>query len=170
MQSQSTHERFWSKVDKSGECWLWTGTVNGKGYGSLYFNGKVEGTHRVSFALTNGPIPPGLIVCHRCDNPPCVRPEHLFLGTYSENALDCSAKGRANGAARAHYGEDHGRAKVTWDVVREIRRRHPRPPGRGKNKGGVLLSDTAREFGLSSGQLSAIVAKRSWREEVMPNV
>lgn len=83
-------ERFWARVDKSGCCWVWTGSCNNKGYGR--FDG--EYAHRFSWRLLSGPIPDGLNVLHRCDNPPCVRPDHLFLGTVSDNARDMWAKGR----------------------------------------------------------------------------
>jgi len=157
-------ERFWAKVTKSETCWEFAGPYNGGGYASF----GATGAHRFSYALHFGAIPDGLHVLHRCDNRRCVRPDHLFLGTPRDNALDCSAKGRANGPARAHHGEDHGRAKLTWGIVREIRRRHPHPPGRGKGDHG--LQQTAEEFGVTSGLISQVVAQRIWREGGVPNV
>jgi excisionase family DNA binding protein len=88
--------RFWRYVEKSDGCWQWTGAANPKGYGNIG-RGKGLGTakaHRVSWELHFGPIPPGLYVCHACDNPPCVRPDHLFLGTAQDNNNDKIAKGR----------------------------------------------------------------------------
>lgn len=82
---------FWSMVAKSDGCWVWTGTRWSTGYGRLV-GGRAA--HRVAWELTNGPIPRGLLVCHHCDNPPCCRPDHLFLGTSKDNAMDASAKGR----------------------------------------------------------------------------
>ena len=99
-------------------CWSWTGARGPQGYG---FIKRKDGTqlraHRVSYELAFGPIPPGLQVCHRCDNPPCVRPGHLFLGTARDNAADMVAKGRA---AR-NVGEQNGSARLTRAQVAQIR-------------------------------------------------
>lgn len=92
-------ERFWSKVDKTGKngCWIWTASLVGEnGYGFFRIS-KGEGcmpAHRYSYTLSNGVIPKGMLVCHTCDNPQCVNPNHLFLGTHKDNALDREAKGR----------------------------------------------------------------------------
>ena len=92
-------ERFWSKVEKTDGCWLWKSTKIPNGYGQMHFGHKYLRkpmlAHRVSWILHNKTnIPDGLFVCHHCDNPPCVRPDHLFAGTRSDNMLDCSKKGR----------------------------------------------------------------------------
>lgn len=122
--------RFWSHVDVSGECWVWLGCRNHRGYGLFGVNGKCRSAHRVAYEIAHGIIPDGLFVLHRCDNPACVRPDHLWLGTHADNMNDRNVKGRtAKGerhAARIHpermpRGEKHYLAKLTDTQVRFIR-------------------------------------------------
>lgn len=89
-------ESFWSRVKKTEECWLWTGSKTSSGYGlhCTKHKGGKKIASRAIWESVNGPIPAGLLVCHRCDNPPCVRPDHLFIGTQSDNMRDASEKGR----------------------------------------------------------------------------
>jgi hypothetical protein len=87
-------KRFLSKVSKSDGCWEWTASKQTYGYGKMWFNGRLECAHRISFILFKGEIPKGIFVCHVCDNPPCVNPEHLFLGTVGDNIRDMVKKGR----------------------------------------------------------------------------
>lgn len=159
------------KVVRHAEgCWEWKAAVNAKGYGTVSVSGRPVGAHRFAYEAYVGPIPPGLFVLHRCDNPPCTRPDHLFVGSQSENQLDCLTKGRSNLEAKVHRGEDHGGAKLTWDAVREIRRRRmTRTPGR-RLRAPNRIADIAQEFGVTDSLISQIVAGRIWREEVMPNV
>lgn len=102
-------ERFWAKVQKTATCWLWTATRNPKGYGLFKIAGTCRPAPRVAWELLHGPIPDGFYVCHTCDNPPCVKPAHLFLGTPTDNARDRVAKGHH----RTPRGDEH------WS------RRHP---------------------------------------------
>ncbi len=107
--SMDRWQSFWSKVDlSSGECWIWTGTRGPQGYGRIRVGGRRStGAHRFAWEIVRGPVPDGLFVCHRCDNPPCVRPDHLFLGTASDNAWDCARKGRRPQSKRTHCPQGH---------------------------------------------------------------
>jgi hypothetical protein len=90
----TVEDRFWANVDKSGDCWEWQASVNLDGYGRFCLKGKRIRAHRLSWVLANGEIPEGMCVLHKCDNPPCVSPDHLFLGTRADNVRDMVQKGR----------------------------------------------------------------------------
>jgi len=100
-----TEARFWAKVrlGSPGECWEWTASRNATGYGQFCFGGTKRRAHRVAYALTHGEIPAGMCALHRCDNPPCVNPAHLFLGTQEDNNADRDEKGRQ----RSPCGDRH---------------------------------------------------------------
>lgn len=110
--SAKTISRFWAKVDKRGpdECWTWTAGLNGQGYGIFCIGGKARGAHRVSYFLSRGEIGNGLSVCHSCDNPPCVNPAHLWVGTAQDNSDDRVRKGRAYNGPPPNYGKTGGTA------------------------------------------------------------
>lgn len=147
-------ERFWANVQKGGpgECWLWTGLLTDKGYGRVFSNGRYLGAHRFSYRLHEGPVPKGLFVCHRCDNPRCVNPDHLWLGTNADNMADMAEKGRANHEPRM-LGESHTRAKLTEKKVREIRR---------LRREGLTLEAIAKQYGVCFQTVSLVVNRKSW--------
>ena len=149
-------ERFWSHVNRGGEdaCWPWTGQLwKSNRYGKLRFRYAWLRAHRVAWILTHGHVPDGLCILHRCDNRSCVNPDHLFLGTYTDNARDMIKKRRGRGQFPA--GESHPCAKLTKDNVREIRRL--------RALGGMTCQAIATRFGLKSrGQITLIAKKRIW--------
>lgn len=102
-------ERFWEKVEKSDDCWVWVGARNLQGYGKIYIQGKYYGSHRVSYVLENGEIPDGMVVDHRCFNPPCVNPLHLRAATYKQNNEN---------QQHARASNRSGVRGVTWDKAR----------------------------------------------------
>jgi hypothetical protein len=110
-------ERFWSKVKKTKNCWVWTDSIAARGYGRLIFDNKPFPAHRLSWELHYGKIPGRLCVLHKCDNRRCVRPDHLFLGTRADNVYDMVKKGRG----KPCRGETNGRSKLTDNQIREIR-------------------------------------------------
>lgn len=115
MTMQQTVESFWARVAKGDKCWEWTGGVTGaEGYGSMYVRGRPRTTaHRFSYELVHGCVPKGLMVCHKCDNPKCVRPDHLFAGTAKENYHDAVKKGRGIGRPSClDYSYEKRKAKV----------------------------------------------------------
>ena len=106
-------DRFWSHVDTAGECWEWTGARNTQrgGYGTFTESRKsghrIWRAHRLAYELTYGPIPPGLVILHQCDNPACVRPDHLMAGTQADNIADMMAKGRHASTMQTHCAHGH---------------------------------------------------------------
>lgn len=117
----TTAESFWARVDRTGDCWIWTGGLTDKGYGSVGFQRHSSiGAHRVSWALTHGGALPDEWVLHHCDNPPCVRPSHLFLGDAVANNQDRQAKGRTRGFV-TRTGSQHHRYSVSPQVMAAAR-------------------------------------------------
>jgi hypothetical protein len=145
-------ERFWEKVEKSETCWLWTAYRNRDDYGSILWHGKVRLAHRVAWEITHGADPADMDVCHTCDNPACVNPAHLFLGTAKDNADDMAAKGRAPN----NRHESNPNAKLTLAQVAAIRARH--------QAGEATQSQMAREHGVSFGTIWFIVNRITWTE------
>jgi hypothetical protein len=145
----SHEERFWLQVNKTETCWLWMSARDRDGYGR--FHAEHDGVrhktaHRYSYHLNKGKIPFGLQVCHTCDVPACVRPEHLFLGTGADNMADKIMKGRA----RWRIGEDHGMAILTEEQAQAILN-DPRPH-----------AQIAHEYGVHVQTISSLKTRVSW--------
>lgn len=148
-------ERFWSKVavtKNHDDCWLWQAGLTHSGYGQFSLGGrkgKHIPAHRYSYTIANGEIPSGLFVCHRCDNPLCVNPNHLFVGTHVDNVQDMVSKGRQQKAER------HGNRKLTVKQVQCIRDRYA--------QGGITLKELGDEFGVSEATISLTVRRIHWK-------
>ena len=161
--------RFWQKVKKlpGDGCWEWQAAfflhprTRENTYGCVWTGSKRDGSgrmkaaHIVAWTMENGPVPDGMKVCHRCDNPKCVRHDHLFLGTQRDNVRDMQKKGRE----RHSTGEGHYHSKLTADQVLEIRRRYVK--GRGRYIRGNSL-ELAQAFGVSRGTITDVVT-RAWK-------
>lgn len=151
--------RFWSKVDKSGPvpehcpelgpCWVWTGGKTGAGYGQLRVSSRAILAHRLSWALINGE-PGELCVLHSCDQPACVRPQHLFLGTHAANMADMIRKGRHGGP----FGETHPHGKLSSNDVFAIL---------DALKKGATHRSLASRYGVSHHSIGAIARGQAWR-------
>lgn len=155
--SETWEPRFWAKVNKTDGCWLWMAGKKLSGYGQLqmgtFRNPKQMSSHRLSWSLANGPIPPGMSVCHKCDVPSCVRPDHLFLGTQKQNLADMVKKGRH--ARVAPKGEAHCHAKLTAANVLEARRLH--------KETGIGCNRLGRMFGVNFRTMNLVLARKTWK-------
>lgn len=155
MYPQSFVDRFWQKIakGKDDECWNWTASCAGKGYGQIKppkgFGRRNHYAHRVAFTLTHGGIPDGLEICHRCDNPKCCNPRHLFAGTRADNAADMAEK------MRSTWGERSGTCKLTTEQVEELR---------DELSAGTPQRVIADYFGISQAQVSRIARGEQWNK------
>jgi predicted XRE-type DNA-binding protein len=163
--SKSLEERFWEKVDKNGsipehqpelgQCWEWRGARSRDGYGRLRKPGQKKAeqrelyAHVIAWQIANDPIPQGMCVLHKCDNPPCCNPAHLFLGTRTDNNLDKKLKGRIND----RHGANNSNVKITEDDVTEIRKLVAL---------GMSQIDVGAQFGIKQPQVSRIIRGVSW--------
>lgn len=151
-------QRFWTKVQRQdGEkCWLWTGAISGSGYGTvaLPVTGKSINAHRIAYELVYGPIPDNLNVLHRCDVRNCVRPDHLFLGTYHDNTMDAIHKGRFP-QAEGTPGEKNHNAKLTEVQVIQIKH---------QLLANVPVESIAAQFGVHKQTIIEIRKERNWKQ------
>ena len=148
MTKKNTEHDFWGKVVKgTNGCLEWMGAKDHCGYGIFYYDNRNLLAHRYLYSIKNGPIPKGMCVCHKCDNPSCVNVDHLFLGTIQDNAHDCVNKKRTN----KHKGEDHHRSKIKETDAMFI-----------KNSD-LSLSKLATIFGLCKASISYIKNGINWK-------
>lgn len=147
--------RFWAKVKKTKTCWLWQGATNNHGYGLIKqpLRSNQLLAHRVSYVIHFGPLPEGVCALHRCDNPPCVNPDHLFDGTKKDNTQDMISKGR-NCCPK---GEQHPKAKLTTEDVIQIRAFYPK-----RRYGDVRRM--AAIFGVTTRQIHLVATGANWKD------
>jgi hypothetical protein len=150
---QSLEDRFWDKILTIPEygCYEWAGTRTIDGYGKFFYGGKKVAAHRLAWILVHGSIPDGMCLCHKCDNPSCVRVEHLFLGTRADNNADMVRKGRHVTVS----GTKQPAAKIDENKARRIRELY----ASGKYSQCVL----AAQFGIAQANISKVVLGKSWR-------
>lgn len=179
--NRSLESRFWERVQKSDDCWLWTGARFSNGYGRIKTGGKNTPevkAHRLSYELHFGTIPDGLYVCHTCDNPSCVRPDHLFIGSAADNNTDRANKGRSakgdHSGARLHpetraRGDKNGTrlhpekvwrgsqislSKLNEEKVVQIRQKHAQ---------GSSIQELAGEYGVEHKAIRRVLRRESWK-------
>ena len=171
--SETNKKNFFKHVEisdslfyKNEPCWIWTGSKNKKGYGRVNINKTPRSTHRISWIIKNGLIGEGLLVLHYCDNPTCVNPEHLFLGTPKDNTQDMLKKGRNNPGDKSWTrtnpeklarGERAGSSKLTWKKVDEIRELY--------SSGSYSKRELGRIYGVGHNTVSSILNDENWKEE-----
>jgi hypothetical protein len=146
-------ERFIAKVRKTEGCWIWIACRNPKGYGLFGTGPQSRLAHRVSYSLFVGPIPDGLLILHKCDNPRCVNPEHLYVGTHNDNSRDMMERGRGSFVG----GEENPHAKLAKEEVSQIRNAYKR--------GGISYQKLSNIFGIWPGHLWRIVNNKAWTGE-----
>ena len=178
MSRPTIEQKFWSRVKKSNGCWEWIGLILNTGYGQISWKGKDWSAHRVAWILTNGEIPPGLYICHKCDNRKCVRPDHLFAGTQRENIDDMVAKGRSlkgdRNPARRHpermpRGENHGLRKNPMRAARGTKNGNSRLSEadvlslRADRKLGLTYDALASKYEIDRTTVMQIARRITWR-------
>lgn len=151
--------RFWPKVALTPGCWIWQGSKRHNGYGQVFYNGRPERSHRVSWIMHHGPIPSGKWVLHRCDNRSCVNPAHLFLGTAADNTADMLRKKRHRSSPKR--GEQNNFAKLSDAQVRALRRMYV--PRKNRKSGKTYLSgkEVSKRFGITVQYVSILATMKT---------
>lgn len=167
--SPKTIKAFFHKLEKQGDCWIWTASKRNKGYGAIAWKDRETGemiqerAHRLSYRLFVGRIPENLFVLHHCDNPACCNPDHLFLGTKADNNRDMVEKGRhisggthCGDQGKWKRGKNHHGVKVDEEIVRNIR----------KDKETMSYSQLKEKYGLSVTCMFKIVTRKTWHHVI----
>lgn len=144
-------KRFWQKVDRSGDCWEWNGGKGSSGHGRFKLNSRLYSPHRISFELFNGNIANDLMVCHRCNNPGCVNPRHLYAGTRSQNTQDTISAGTWN----KPQGRQFKPTKLDAGQVTDIRI---------ALRNGATVKGLARKYNVSPRSIQLIRDRRTWKQ------
>lgn len=154
--TESDIKRFYTHVAvaSSDKCWPWIGCRNRSGYGEYWHDGRHIKAHRFAFWFSTGTWPGDLLVCHSCDNPSCVNPAHLWLGTHGDNLQDAYEKGRIHVRAGERNGENNGLAKLTNDQVLDMRKRYA--------AGRITQKQLAAEYGITQATFSCVVNRKTW--------
>ena len=151
----TVEERFFTGFSKSDNgCWNWQRRLVGKGYGTIGLGGKgakQKLVHRLSYEIHKGPIPEGMVVMHKCDNPRCVNPDHLEAGTQSQNIKDAFARGRKINLPSGLKGDDHGASKLTSEQVLSIR------------ASSLSLNELSALYGVSRSAIERVRYRKTWR-------
>lgn len=150
LSGEALRRRFEKFFEKTDGCWIWKGDKQSKGYGRISINSVDTLAHRFAYELYKGPITDGLFVCHTCDNPACVNPDHLWLGTNQDNQIDCASKNR-NYKLPWLGGSRHPRAVITEETAKAIKNFD------GSNK------DAAEKFKVSKSVVSQIRTGQTWK-------
>lgn len=145
--------RFWPKVHKGKDCWEWMASCSGNGYGAFKIRGRQWGAHQVSYLIHHGSPSPGMVIMHTCDNPRCVNPDHLRLGTYADNSQDRDRKFRRKRASADHRGEANPKARISEATAIEII---------AALRENTNCAAVARDFGLAYHIVKDIHLGRSW--------
>lgn len=141
-------DRLYAQVFKTESCWIWLGALDRNKYGRLRARGRDHYAHRLAWEFEHGPITTDFYLCHKCDNPLCIRPSHLFLGTQKQNIQDAKTKDRLA------KGERHGRVKLTEHQVLEARQKY--------KSGGITHQALAHEYGVSRQTMTSAITGKNW--------